>query len=325
MNVGLFIGTETFTWKQADFQAAAQRAKKLGIDTLFIKVADGTELWYGGYSGIDGMLGLVKAEGVTPIPYLFSYADTLHGYAGEVSIVNALLGKGYDVCMDMESAWNGNTTDATNLAKDLHGKIWVSTWADPAPNFQNWEGVLKILSPVTKAFLPQVYTAFLQGVWQAQYHAAGIASSQIIPTFNSVTSGSAKGLSKVTLWEYHELSDASILQVVSSLAPIPLVLSPTGCVVDLIKSYQLDGGSQDKCGPWSVAELHYAGLPGHGPKGTANDVQSWAHVEYTKYIGPDTPDDQQGSSVDNMHQFLKDAGLHWWDITRYYPTEQTVG
>lgn len=100
---------------------------------------------------------------------------------------------------------------------------------------------------------------------------------------------------------------------------MPLVLSPTGCVIDLVKSFQLDGGSQDKCGPWSVSELKYAGLPGYGPKGSANDVHNWASAEYTKYIGPDVVSNQNGSSIDNMHQFLKDAGLHWWDISAINP------
>lgn len=96
--------------------------------------------------------------------------------------------------------------------------------------------------------------------------------------------------------------------------PPKLVLSPAGAVADLTSSNQLDGGSQDKCGPWTAAELKYANLPGKG--GVAKTlIQSFAHAEYVKYIGPDVPSDQQGSSIDNMHSFFKDAGnLHYWDI-----------
>src|SRR5260221_147347 len=324
MRVGLFIGTETFGWKVADFQAAAQRAKRLGVDTLFIKVAEGGEIWYGGYAGIDTMLHTVQAEGVAVIPYIFSYADFFHAYAEEVTIVNTLLGKGYQVCMDMESAWNGNIPTALNLVKDLRAKIWVSTWADPAPNFQNWLAVLGVLAPKTIAFLPQVYTPFLQGVWQAQFSMANIAAAQIIPTFNIPTLNAAQGLSTVTLWKYNELSEPQVSRVVASLggAPMALVLSSTGCVLDLPKSFQLDNAnneSQDMCGPWSVAELKYAGLPGKGAAGTAQDVDDWAEAEYTRYIGSNVISNQMGSSIDNMHQFLKDAGLHWFDIVAISP------
>lgn len=109
----------------------------------------------------------------------------------------------------------------------------------------------------------------------------------------------------------------------------PLILH-NGCVLDLQKSYQLDGGSQDKCGPWSVSELRFAGLPGKGPNGSASDVQAWAHEEYQKYIGPDVVSDQNGSSIDNMHAFLTDAtdpktghrNLHWYDVGAISPTSQ---
>jgi hypothetical protein len=98
-----------------------------------------------------------------------------------------------------------------------------------------------------------------------------------------------------------------------------LLITHNGAILDLPKSYQLDGGSQDKCGPWAVAELYYAGLPGHGQMGNAAQVQAWAHQKYVQYIGPDILSDQNGSSIDNMHQYLKDAGLHWFDIVGIAP------
>jgi hypothetical protein len=94
---------------------------------------------------------------------------------------------------------------------------------------------------------------------------------------------------------------------------LPL-LTHNGAVLDLQKSFQLDGRSQDKCGPWSVAELLYAGLPGRGPTGTPSQIQAWAHQKYEQYIGPDILSNEGGSSIENMHSFLKDAGLHWSDI-----------
>ena len=92
-------------------------------------------------------------------------------------------------------------------------------------------------------------------------------------------------------------------------------------VLDLQKSYQLGdpGESQDMCGPWSVAELVYAGPPGQGPRGSAQDIDDWAEKEYEKWIGPNLGSNQAGSSIDNMHQFFRDAGLHWYDIDAIGP------
>lgn len=111
-------------------------------------------------------------------------------------------------------------------------------------------------------------------------------------------------------------------------APAPALVTNHGAVLDLQKSFQLDGGSQMKCGPWTASELRFAGLPGQGPRGSATDVGKWASAEYTKWIGPDVPSDQQGSSIDNMHEFFVDAtdpktgtrNLHWHDIPAISPS-----
>lgn len=99
-----------------------------------------------------------------------------------------------------------------------------------------------------------------------------------------------------------------------------MTFTNNGMVMDLRKSYQLtDGESQDRCGPWSVAELRYAGPPTKGPTGSSEDIHRWAHIEYEKYIGPDITSDQNGSSVENMHQFMADTKLHYWDIDAITP------
>jgi hypothetical protein len=105
------------------------------------------------------------------------------------------------------------------------------------------------------------------------------------------------------------------------------ILSSKGTVCDVAQSNQLDnaqGESQDMCGPWSVSSLKFAGLPGKGAlasgAGHENPIDDWAEQEYTRYIGPNVISDQQGSSINNMHQFIHDAGnLHWWDITAITP------
>lgn len=127
--------------------------------------------------------------------------------------------------------------------------------------------------------------------------------------------------------------DANFYLHVGNTPPPPPVHLVTnhGAVLDLRKSYQLDGGSQDKCGPWTASELRFAGLPGHGAQGTTGDVGTWAHTEYEKWIGQDVVSDQQGSSIDNMHEFFTDStdpdpngahqrNLHWHDIPAINPS-----
>jgi len=101
-----------------------------------------------------------------------------------------------------------------------------------------------------------------------------------------------------------------------------LILSPAGCVCDIAQSNQFDnvqGEAQTLCGPWTVAALKYAGLPGKGAlasgAGHENPIDDFAEVEFTKYIGPNVTSNQMGSSIENMHQFFHDAGnLHYFDI-----------
>lgn len=135
-------------------------------------------------------------------------------------------------------------------------------------------------------------------------------------------------------WEKYQIAVKNILKpppVVIPPTPAPptpiptpptpraLVLSSKGTVCDIMQSNQLNtkyGSSQDRCGPWTASELRCAGRPNTGGSGaTLDDLMWWAHNEYTKYIGPDVASDQNGSSIDNMHQFFHDAGnLHYWDI-----------
>lgn len=319
---GLFIGTESYTWKMADFTTAAQRVKPFGIDTLFVKVADGTDLWYGGYTGIAGVLSAVTSEGITAVPYIFSYANTYGGFAGEVAIVNTLIGMGYQVCMDMESAWNGASTSANSLVSLLNAPIYISTWADP--HLQNWDALILTLAQKCIAFLPQDYTAFLDGVWQAEFAADHVSANQLIPTFNGTTLQSALKAASFVLWEYGSITDSFLQQFTPQPTggSMSLVTNAQGCVLDIVQSFQLENGeTQDACGPWSVSSLRVAGLPGKGARGVAEDVDSWADTQMNLYM-PNGQVNWPGTSIAQMYQFLsnsldpvsKQRNLHWWDI-----------
>ena len=86
-------------------------------------------------------------------------------------------------------------------------------------------------------------------------------------------------------------------------------------VCDLQRSSQFDPGEATTlCGPWTVAELKYAGRAGQGPTGNAQQIDDLAEQLFTQYIGPNVTSDEQGSSIDNMHQFFHDCALHYWDM-----------
>ncbi len=133
------------------------------------------------------------------LPYQYCYGDTYGNLDLEVSIANQFLQAGFDYCLDMESEFNGQVVWAQRVAAGLSAPVYVSTWADPV--LQNWSGVLQALAPMTTFFLPQVYTAYLQGVWQQQYLQSNIPLNQCIPTITAATIPVAAGRPNITMWE----------------------------------------------------------------------------------------------------------------------------
>lgn len=93
-----------------------------------------------------------------------------------------------------------------------------------------------------------------------------------------------------------------------AIGPIDGKASPGTVVAHLPQSSQFETGESSMlCCPWSVAELRYAGRPGKRPIGTGEMVDQWADAEYTKYIGPNTSGNPQGSTINNIAQFFSDA------------------
>jgi hypothetical protein len=163
----LFCGTSTQTWTLAQFTQAAQFAKAHGVDSLLVKVADGTYKWYGGLAGYQAIKNAIHAEGVGCIPYTYSYGNTYGDLDTEIDILISYMQDSGVVCADMESEWNGQVGWAQHLASrmsSLQGVFLVSTWADPS--MQNWSGVIQALNPCVSAYMPQQYTSFLETFWQ---------------------------------------------------------------------------------------------------------------------------------------------------------------
>ena len=65
----MFTGVETAGWSHQDFLNTAQRLKADGIDTWFLKVADGTSMWDGSLSMLLALLEQLSAI-VQIIPYI---------------------------------------------------------------------------------------------------------------------------------------------------------------------------------------------------------------------------------------------------------------
>lgn len=223
MRAGMFFGVETFTWTTSQFLDAAASLKAYGVDALIIKVAEvgsvAGNIWYGGFDQAVALLHTIQATGMGVLPYQYSYGDTYGNLDLEVSIANQFLQAGFDYCLDMESEFNGQVVWAQRVAAGLSAPVYVSTWADPV--LQNWSGVLQALAPMTTFFLPQVYTAYLQGVWQQQYLQSNIPLNQCIPTITAATIPVASGRPNITMWEYSQLTGGQIQQIMSSLAPDP--------------------------------------------------------------------------------------------------------
>ncbi len=228
MRAGMFFGIETFTWTTSQFLDAAAQMRAYGVDTLIIKVAEvgsvAGNIWYGGFNQAVALLKSIQGTGMGVLPYQYCYGDTYGNLNLEVSIANQFLQAGFDYCLNMETEFNGQVVWAQRVAAGLSAPVYVSTWADPV--IQNWSGVAQAMLPKTKFFLPEVYTAFLQGVWQQQYLSSGIPLNKCIPTITAETIPVASGRLNITMWEYSQLTGGQIQQIMSSLAPDPTAPTP---------------------------------------------------------------------------------------------------
>lgn len=174
----LFLGVETATWNNIQFMQAADFARSHHVDNLLLKVADGTNLWYGGMSGFKSIASTIHSQGVGCIPYTYSYCNKFGALDTEVGILLAFMQECGVVVMDAEQEWNGQVNAAQHLCSRMQsaqGSFLVSTWADP--DLQNWQGVIQALNPCVSAYMPQQYTNYLASCWP-QFAAAGAACLQ---------------------------------------------------------------------------------------------------------------------------------------------------
>ena len=348
--VSLFAGVETSNWTVQQFVDLANWAKAQGITTLFIKAfqwgstagAANDGLWYGGMTGIDAIYKAIKATGMGVVFYGYLWGDA-GNIAGDIRDITAILTKYRDVMLDMEGDnWAGDTSGqwAAQIADALisiPGRVWLSYPADFANNGQT--PFMAAMAKVVNVYLPMAYDDYLVSVYKSQLDGVN-PQACVMPTLDltnefgtndvlgNVQKVKANGSQAISLWyeQFAKANPALTDKVVAAMGgnmptptpapgPVPLVLH-NGCVADLQFVYQVEWNeSPTECGPYTASLLKYAGLPGKGPTGSAEQVDQFADQEYSIYIGPNTNTDFNGSSIENMHQFFHDAGnLHYWDI-----------
>jgi hypothetical protein len=232
----LYVGLESFTWGVADYTKAAQNARALGFDTLIFKAADGGNRWYSSIGDLVAKRNAVLQQGVGCMFYTYLYGPRFGPQ--QIQMEAAIAKEIQDNCgglvvLDMEVEWNGQEGSAALLAsylKAFNGDVLVTTWADPKE--QNWIGVLKQLNPYVSAWMPQVYTTFLDGAEAEFKDDADIDLSKVFPVVDiadlfananpiAILADAVKrGQQSIAVWEYGAmLSNVNLVKSLLNLLP----------------------------------------------------------------------------------------------------------
>lgn len=107
-------------------------------------------------------------------------------------------------------------------------------------------------------------------------------------------------------------------------------LTASGEVAVFIDDDQFGSGqSTMKCGPEAVAVFWHSVAPGQHNPYSSNDIHSMAEQDYIKFIGPDVPGDQGGTSNQALYNMLQEhrfaykigpADINWvraWLVNGY--------
>jgi hypothetical protein len=328
----LFLGVETANWQANDFVKAASFAASHGVTSLFVKVSEvgskAGSYWYGGIDAFATLKQQIEhSASIQVIPYAFIYGGVQ--LQQEIAIAKVFLSKFGCYALDIEgSAWAQPDSASwaksiSDVLKPVPGVLFVSCPANPREN--NQLPALQAIAPAVNVFMPMVYSNAL-ALFGNEY--ASI-SSCVQPTFDlsqefgtndpvALSYKIAEQVNSISLWEYQfAVQNPSTLDSISvAFRRQKGMLTPTKEVANFINATQFAGGHDEfACGPFAVSHVKFATAPNVPNMNTQADIQQWGFSEYAKYIGPDTPNDTLGSSVENMHQFYHDAGFQYQDIT----------
>lgn len=89
-----------------------------------------------------------------------------------------------------------------------------------------------------------------------------------------------------------------------------------GEIADLVSVSQFEQNeTQSACGPFAVAMCKYAGPATSGPRGTAEDVDTYADNMYDRIFGGHDISIESGVVPAQIQAMLLQAGLHYQDLT----------
>src|SRR5260221_3306052 len=341
--VSLFLGIEVYDqatdtwWSEAQFQRVIDFCKIHHITTLFVKffevgskAGDAQGIWYRGATTAMALYDFLQAQ-INVIPYGFLYGDTYGSLATEIATASFFLKTTGKLCLDMEgSYWTGlkGGMRAREIAAALvpvPGKVWLSYPADYQDN--NQSAMVSGIAPCVNVYMPMVYSDYLNTTWQA---GGGSCKQPTIDLSNEfgpnnqlaiVQGMKEQGLSAISLWEwaFAQANPGLVDQIGTEMRtqqPMTIVKTHSAAVIYQKPTYQVEWNeSPTECGPFTASLLKYAVPPTLPTPVSSEQIDQWADAEYTKYIGPNTNTDFNGSSIENMHQFFHDAGnIHYWDI-----------
>ena len=219
----LFTDTETANWNRSQFDALAAFCKAHHINGVVLKIYEKTQgEWYSNLGGATTVIKWLQADGMEVMPFGYYYGASNE----ELASIQLYLARYGTYCMQMEAEWNGapqpQLTNLVTAIKGHVGKLWVSTWADPAT--QNWLGVISALNPYVDTWLPQIYDPNLVPLFSKEFpHVLG----NIYPTYQILNVPPLSSLIKadiITLWEYQQaLAHPDLLDaVVKEVDPPPI-------------------------------------------------------------------------------------------------------
>lgn len=232
----LFVGTNSEFWTDTQFTNCAKDAKAFGFDCVLLKVADGTQEWYGGAVHYPHVRQLFLDQGVGVIPYVYSYGNHYGNYL-DLEMTNGLayLQYGGIVCFDMEAEYDVHPEWANTIAnhfKNAKGTILISTWANPQSH-SGWKQIVPTLDQYVAAWMPQVYSNTLDQLVDiyAQYSKKCIQPTVMIgnwagPNNPIVIASRARSLqhTALSIWYYEScISNPPLTRAI--LAAFPKILN----------------------------------------------------------------------------------------------------
>jgi len=254
----LFVGVESYSWGESYFQTVRDFCLSHGIDGIFVKVFDGPNEWYRQGNDFAAYHRILSPLHIVPYGFCYGYGAG-SDLQVEINLIEKYMNAYGVCCADIEGHWDNNPIASNGqtwshlmndrLAKNAN-QFFISCFANPIDHRQS--DVVKTLLPCVNAWLPQVYTNYLENVYRSQWAAMGVDC--VFPTFHmgdefgpndtiAAVKSSASALNR-SLWEYgYAKKDTTMLESIveasnTSLAKlqVPLFGQRTTVTGDLQES-----------------------------------------------------------------------------------------